>query len=265
MVPIPFVLERSTMAARIRLITRGDDAGSALSANRAIRQCFDHGILRNASVMAVGPAVENAADLLGNLPGLCLGLHVALNCEWEHPRWGPVSPPQHVPTLLDAQGHFTHWPKNLAERQCSTDEMIAEVKAQLAKLRSLGLNIAYLDQHMGVGWVGGLNDALADLCAREGLINADKIFPHLPRATVPGPTPLDTLKHRLDSAPTGTYVLITHPSFADPEIHAYHLPTQPEGVIARERNEDRQLLTAPELRSYAAENAVEFLRFTDWV
>jgi hypothetical protein len=42
------------MSTRIQLVTRGDDAGSCQSANRAIGQACDSGTLRNVSVMAPG-------------------------------------------------------------------------------------------------------------------------------------------------------------------------------------------------------------------
>ena len=49
---------------RIHLITRGDDLGTNHSANAAIREAFQSGILRNASLMACCPAVEEAAEML---------------------------------------------------------------------------------------------------------------------------------------------------------------------------------------------------------
>ena len=46
---------------RIRLITRGDDCGSNHTANVAIRAAFEHGILKNTSIMVPCAAVEEAA------------------------------------------------------------------------------------------------------------------------------------------------------------------------------------------------------------
>ena len=93
-------------AERIRLITRGDDCGAALSGNAAIRDAFREGILRNTSVMVPGPVVEEAAQMLAHERDLCFGLHCTLTAEWDRVRWGPVLPPDRVPSLVDRRGHF---------------------------------------------------------------------------------------------------------------------------------------------------------------
>ena len=69
------------MPTRIHLITRGDDLGTNHSANAAIREAYETGILRNASLMAGCPAAEEAAELLAGERGLCVGLHSTLNAE----------------------------------------------------------------------------------------------------------------------------------------------------------------------------------------
>jgi predicted glycoside hydrolase/deacetylase ChbG (UPF0249 family) len=90
----------------IQLLTRGDDAGSSRSANRAIRQCCDEGILRNVSVMACGPAFEDAVRVLDGLGHVDFGLHICLSAEWDAPRWSSVAPREQVPSLLDESAMF---------------------------------------------------------------------------------------------------------------------------------------------------------------
>ena len=60
---------------RVRLITRGDDLGCARSLNRAVKECYEKGILKNCSVLAASPHVEEAAKMLAKVKGLCFGLH----------------------------------------------------------------------------------------------------------------------------------------------------------------------------------------------
>ena len=98
--------------SRIRLVTRGDDAASSRSANLGIREAFERGIVRNVSVMAPGPELKHAFETLGGLKGLCVGFHVAINCEWITPRWGPVLPAKEVPTLVDEKGHLLFTPND---------------------------------------------------------------------------------------------------------------------------------------------------------
>ncbi len=137
---------------RIQLVTRGDDAGSSQSANRAIFEAAQAGTLRNISLMAPGPCFEDAAKVLCALPHVDFGLHVTLNSEWDAPRWGPISRRDEVSSLLDVDGNFTREPKVLFERDADADEMLREVEAQLHRAREAGFSISYLDEHMGVGW-----------------------------------------------------------------------------------------------------------------
>ena len=76
----------------IELLFRGDDCGGSFTANRAIAQCCLEGVIRNVSIMAVGPAVEEVAERFAGCEGVCFGLHVTLNSEWLRPRFGPVLP-----------------------------------------------------------------------------------------------------------------------------------------------------------------------------
>lgn len=153
------------------LITRTDDAGASPRVNAAIRAAAAGGLVRNVSVLACGPAVEELADWLPSA-GVAIGLHVALSSEWPAWRWGPVSGREAVPGLVEADGGLTAAPGVLHTRGVAAAEMMVEVRAQLARLRGLGIRPGYLDEHMGVGWLPGLADALAELARAEGLVLA---------------------------------------------------------------------------------------------
>jgi len=154
--------------AGIRLVTRGDDCGMCPSANAAIRDAFENGIPRNASVMVPCLAFEEVACMLADLPGLSVGLHVTLNAEWDSLKWGPVLPTSEVPSLVDSAGFFLQTPQLLHQRQASVEEMMAEVRAQLELARRRRLEIRYLDQHMDVGWLPGLGERLCRLAKKRG-------------------------------------------------------------------------------------------------
>ncbi len=93
-------------ASHVRLITRGDDLGCARSLNRAVKECYQKGILKNCSVLAAAPYIEEAAKLLAGTKGLCFGLHCDLTSEWDNVKWGPVAPREQVPSLLDSKGYL---------------------------------------------------------------------------------------------------------------------------------------------------------------
>ena len=237
------------MAPHGYLITRGDDAGSACSANLAIREAFERGILRNASVMACAPRVEHAAATLSDLDGLCIGLHVTLTSEWTRPRWGSVLPPDRVPSLLDADNCFPANGVTLHERGPDLGEMVAEVEAQLARLRELGFRVEYMDQHMGIGWLPGLGEALRELCAREGLIETCGRFTRHGLPAVEGKSDdfVEQFAARLRVAPPETYVIIGHPAYDDAEMQAFESRSNPPGHVAARRDAQRRMFLAPNI------------------
>jgi len=233
-----------------RIVFRGDDAGSAESANLGILDCVEAGVLRNVGMMVPGPAFDHAASLFRDVQGVDFGLHITLNAEWESVKWGPVLPANAVPSLVDGT-FFTQEPTILHQRGFSTEEAIAEIQAQLEKGRNAGFEFSYIDQHMGVGWIDGLGDRIARLVEEEGLLPGDRL-PCLSEGT--------SLLERIASSGEGPYLLVTHPSQDGDDVRLFWHDGLGHGQIAIERDIDRQMLTDPNL--VAAKNRGEFLSLT---
>ena len=247
-----------SITPHIRLVTRGDDAGSCESANVAIRQAARHGVLRNVSVMVPGPAFDAAVPLLLSLPKtVCLGLHVTLNSEWETVKWGPLLPRDRVPSLVDERGHFWPTPNETKAHEARVDEMLAEIAMQLAHVRRAGLTVGYIDEHMGVSlpWPE-LRAGLAEIARREGLVDAHGL-PGLPDAD--GAGGMDSLLKSLEAAPPGVYVHVTHPGWDADDMRQF----DGIGQVAKWRDADRRLLTDPDLPAALAARGVEVIRYTD--
>ena len=252
----------------IRLLTRGDDLGAFQAGNRAIVDAFQHGILRNTSLMVPAPHFHHAAHLVKQFPGLCLGLHITLTAEWDTPRWGPVSPPETVPSLVDQDGSFFRTTQELFRHHVNMDEVICEVKAQLHLARSFGLDIRYLDEHMGIGWIFHPEDAqrtpLSEAfkaIAREAGLVWEKDVAHL----VHLPPGQQTLPETLRQLQAGTYLLITHPAYIDAETQQVvgQEHTQP-GDFARSRWPDYQLLCDPEIMHIINERHIQLIRYDEF-
>jgi predicted glycoside hydrolase/deacetylase ChbG (UPF0249 family) len=207
------------MASPIRLITRADDAGLTAGTNHAIAAACAAGAIRNVGLMAVAPRVEHAADLLRDMPGVALGLHFALNCEWDQPQWGPLAPRHQVRSLLDARGAFPRSTALLQAQNIDLAEVVAEAASQLARLRDLGLHLTYLDDHMACSWLPGMKEALNAFATREGLIFGPSEFPGLPRHT--SPSTLADPRELASGAPAGIYLHVTHPAHNDAEFRAF--------------------------------------------
>ncbi len=250
-----------------RLVSRGDDAGMCHTVNIAIRDACAQGLVRNVSVMVPAPAFDEAAEIFRDLQGVALGLHVDLTAEWAHLRWGPVLSPDEVPTLVDNAGHFFHTGQSLYANAPRLEHMQREVRAQLEKARAAGLDIAYLDEHMGVGWINGLANWLHDFCEHEGLIcnralldqGRLKRLPQMP----PGTDPVHTLIAQLGAAAPATYLLVGHPVYKTPEMLAAHMPEEAPGVQANARDWQRRMFMDAEILDYTRSHAIQAIRYTD--
>lgn len=248
------------MSTHIRLVTRGDDAGSCQSANRAILESINAGVLRNVSVMVPGLAFDEAAQMFRGRDDLCLGLHITLNAEWDTVKWKPVSPINKVPSLLDENGYFLETPSLFHERGFSENQAMLEIRAQLQKARDAGLNIQYVDEHMGVSWVGNLRERIADLCLAENLLDAHSI-PALPIEQ--NDDCLTSWIESLRVAPSGDYVLVTHPGCDADDIHIFTRENLQPGEVARERDAERRAFLNPDLPQLLQKISVQVVRYSD--
>ncbi len=244
----------------MKLIVRGDDAGSCVSANRAIVEAHQAGPLRNSSIMAPTPAFADAVARFANCPELCIGLHATLTAEWDTPKWGPVLPRGQVPSLVDADGNFFRHQDELNQNKPDPDEMICEIKAQLDLARKSGLKISYIDEHMALLWLPGLRERFDRLAKNEGLIQAESVK-YLPVDWRKYASPLAALAAGLKAAPPGTYAFFTHPGMDTPEMHAMVHPGIEPGHVARTRDADRKMLTGHEIKELFAELNVEPIRY----
>lgn len=242
-----------------RIVFRADDAGSSEGANLAIFKTVTDGVVRNVGIMAPGPALDHAAELLRDLDGINLGLHVTLNAEWDEVKWGPVLPVSEVPTLVEQNGSFTATPKVLHDRGFSVDQAMAEIEAQLMKIRNLGLRVDYLDEHMGVGWIG-LTGRLEELCNREGLVYSAKV-PFLQGSSTQD---LGSLLEGIGGAPAGPHVVVGHPaSDVDPIMRRFTFGGLQPGEILRERAQDRRVLTDPRLVEAVRNGAIRSVTYRE--
>ncbi len=145
----PTVQERLGYPANARLLViHADDFGMDHTVNRAISEALEKGWVTSASILAPCPWFPEVARWAKAHPNADLGIHLALNSEWNDFRWGPVSPKDKVPSLLDAQGYL---PLDTPEVQqkAKMPEVEAELRAQIERAQAFGIRISHLDAHMG--------------------------------------------------------------------------------------------------------------------
>ncbi len=259
----------------IRLLTRGDDFGSFHCANRAIKDAFQQGILRNTSLMVPAPQFAEAAQLCREMPGLCVGLHATINCEWREVRWGPVAGADRVPSLVLEDGSFYADPVAQYHHPARNEEIIMELEAQLYRARDAGVRIQYMDTHMGFSWFDGLQSMMEDFARREGIFLAswgknDQSEVPLYRLPAVEGTYTDFIEEflaRLDHIDPckvdKPYIMVTHPCYPDEEITNVTCGTQRPGDLAAERDRDRLLYMDPRVVTYCAEHEIQFAQYSE--
>jgi chitin disaccharide deacetylase len=220
------------VVSSVRIVTRGDDAGSCVAANRGVEEAARFGVMRNASVMACGPAFDDAAERLRLIPGLCIGLHLTLASEWDRVTWGPLTD---SPLLKDHRGVFPQSPKDLPRTPEAIAAMLAEAQAQLERMCAADLAPEYLDEHMApTSWaVPELREPLVAWAKSQGLMTVY----HIP--SLPGE---GSLYERLSpEPPPGTYVYVNHPAVDDDgELRTMGNADLSGEQIAAERDSDRR-------------------------
>jgi hypothetical protein len=227
------------------------------------------GIVRNISLMAVAPAIEDAASVLADLAdNVDFGLHVSLTAEWESPRWGPVSDAQKIASALRRDGTFHVTVSDLAESMPNLDELLAEVEAQYERLTKLGFTLSYMDEHMLVGMVPGLADRLRAFGESKGLVPDRDLreagtLMGLPGWDGPGEHPGTELADHLAEVDAGTYLLVGHPGTKDDEMQRLRLPGQRSGDVAIARNRERRMFMDIEIVDYCENVGIKLIRYSE--
>ena len=128
------------------LILHADDLGMSHSENSATFSGMEHGSISSASIMMPTPWISEAANYQHQHPTADFGLHLTLTSEWNYLKWGSVA--ANVPGLLNKQG-FLFSSVDSVYGSATATEVEKELRAQIEKAKSLGIDITHLDSHMG--------------------------------------------------------------------------------------------------------------------
>jgi predicted glycoside hydrolase/deacetylase ChbG (UPF0249 family) len=129
-------------------IVHCDDIGMCHAANEGAFEALGNGPATCGSIMVPCPWFQEAVGLAKASPDLDLGVHLTLNAEWHHYRWGPVAGRAAVPSLLDEQGFL---PRTSIEtvKRAKPEEVEVELRAQVEMALDAGIDVTHLDSHMG--------------------------------------------------------------------------------------------------------------------
>lgn len=135
------------------LIIHADDIGLAHSENIATIEAMKKGIVNSTSIMMPSPWATEVAELIKDMPGLDIGVHITLTDEWFNYRWGPLSGKNAVPGLVGKDGYF-HFDCAAVAQNASPEEVEKEIRAQIDAALAIGIQPTHLDSHMGCVFYG---------------------------------------------------------------------------------------------------------------
>jgi predicted glycoside hydrolase/deacetylase ChbG (UPF0249 family) len=240
-----------------RLILNADDFGLTRGINRAVAELHAAGCLTSATLMAGGPAFDDAVAIAHANPALGIGCHLVLT------DGTPISAPETIPTLLAPnrktfRPQLTHYVRDLLRGRIDPADVQREALAQIQRLQSASLRVTHLDTHKHTHIFPGVLRPLLATAAQAGVLAIRNPFEpaHTPSNApakrrieiaalnlfqpsfnrIAGPTPrpdgtfgisatgglnAETLHQLLTHLPAeGTYELLCHPGYNDPDLDA---------------------------------------------
>jgi predicted glycoside hydrolase/deacetylase ChbG (UPF0249 family) len=133
------------------LLVNADDFGMCHAVNEAIIRSLEEGIVGSCSVMVPCPWALHALAWLQEAPEVPFGVHLTSVSEQPIYRWGPITCPTEVPSLVDDSGYF--YPESRIDEfldQVDVGELEREYRAQIEHVLDVGLQPTHLDSHCGI-------------------------------------------------------------------------------------------------------------------
>jgi predicted glycoside hydrolase/deacetylase ChbG (UPF0249 family) len=129
-----------------RLIINADDFGLTPGINRAVLELHRAGVLTSTTLMATGPAFDDAVPLALASPTLGVGCHLVFSDGI------PVCHPESIPTLLGGDGKtFRSSAFDFAQAALRgtirPQDVAREAQAQIQKLQRAGIDVTHVDTH----------------------------------------------------------------------------------------------------------------------
>jgi predicted glycoside hydrolase/deacetylase ChbG (UPF0249 family) len=252
------------------LAIRCDDVGMCHAGNMAVKKLIASGMPFSTSVMIACPWYLEAVEMLKDQDQVSVGIHLTLNSEWQHYKWGPVLGPSAVPTLVDGNGHFHTTSADFAAADVDLDEVEKELRAQIDRALDAGLRLDYLDYHMLTAVSTPELTAIVEGLADEYGLGLSRYFGER-SASLWDVAPERKLAELMDFVPRvkpgRPNLLVIHLGVDGPEMAALVDVNNPEDParVGIHRQAELDALLSPEFRQAIADHGIELVNYGDLI
>lgn len=164
-----------------RILINADDFGWTDGHNLAVARAHQLGGLHRTSILSNGLGFSQAVDLAYQLPGLRIGVHLALN------ELQPLSRKPQILRLTNGDGMFGESVvallKQWLQRALPLESVEEEWNLQIEKVAKAGIKINHLDTHKHVHLIPPLSRIFCDLAIKyqvsEVRVPLDKFSPSI--------------------------------------------------------------------------------------
>ena len=249
-----------------RLIIRCDDIDFCHGANMALKRVADSGVVSSVSVIVTTPWLDEAVEILKQHPEISVGVHLVLNSEWRNYKWGPVTPVDRVPSLVDGFGKFYGTRKEFFSHRPSIKEVARELRAQVDLAKRKGLKISYIDNHMGTAIGTREFQAEMEKIPAENHIGISRYFGEQEVPNVYDIPPEQKLAQALKNLNTitndGLYLLVCHIGTDDAEMQAM-VDSNAFGPknMAQHRQAEADVLCSPEYKAALRAKGIQLVGY----
>jgi predicted glycoside hydrolase/deacetylase ChbG (UPF0249 family) len=258
---LPAAESRQVSAANdIQLIVRGDDIGMAQAINEACIKCYREGIERSVEIVVPGPWFLDAVRLLKENPGLDVGVHLTLTCEWDGVKWRPLTA---APTLVDDNGHFHPTTSGFLRAQPRLEDVEQELRAQITLAKKHIPQVSHLSAHMGTATASPALRSLVQRLATEYNLPLEIEAAGRVRWNA-GATAAEresTLVDALENLQPGRWLLVEHPGLETPEMRNIQHPGNND--VAAVRAAVTAAFTSPRVQEVIQRRGIKLVSYAD--
>ncbi len=148
----------------MKIIINADDLGLGREVNGRIFELMSRGCVTSATLLANGPAIEEAAAAAANFPCCSFGVHLNVT------EFRPLTGGDELGPVLDQDGCFAgDRIRRVKITSALRQAIFKEWSAQIGRILSLGVKVSHVDSHHHVHTVPGLFGVLKRVQKAHGI------------------------------------------------------------------------------------------------